>query len=113
MSGTTATGPPVDLKYKEAEYRALLGYLGIDEKDGSERLRMLREVSAEKLVEAISGVGIPLFNSLRDGNFFPRGFPTWWTQDEIMGSCEWIDDVMIGDGFLEVSSIPDDAYVDS
>lgn len=103
MSGTAATGPPVDLKYKEAEYRALLGYFGIDGRDGRERLSKLRNVSADKLVEAINGVGIPLFNSLRDEGFFSRGFPTWWSQDRIMSACDWVDDVMIGDGFLEVS----------
>ena len=100
MSGTAATGPPVDLKYKEAEYQALLEFCGIVGKDGSERSRKLREVSAENLVEAIDGVGIPLFNSLRDESFYSRGWPNWWTQDEIIGNCEWVDEVMIGDGFL-------------
>ena len=103
MSGTPATGPPVDLKYKEAEYRALLEYLEIEGKDGMERLGKLREVSAEKLVEAINGVGIPLFNSLRDNSFYTRGWPTWWTQDEIISDCEWVDEVVVGDAFFEVS----------
>jgi carboxylesterase type B len=43
MSGTPTTGPPLELKYKEAEYRALLRYRGIDE-DDPERLSKLREV---------------------------------------------------------------------
>lgn len=107
MSGTTATGPPVNLKYKEAEYRALLEYLRIEyggngEYDRKERLRKLREVSAEELVKAIDGVGIPLFNSLRDASFYTRGWPTWWTQDQIISDCDWVEEVMIGDGFLEV-----------
>jgi hypothetical protein len=106
MSGTPATGPPVDLKYKEAEYRALLEYLEIEGKDGIERLGKLRLVSAEKLVEAINGVGIPLFNSLRDDSFYTRGWPTWWTQDEIIGDCEWVDEVVVGDAFLRLASFP-------
>ena len=103
MSGTPATGPPIDLKYKEAEYVALLKYLGVEGKDGKERLEKLREISVEKVIEAINGVGIPLFNSLRDESFYTRGWPTWWTQDKIISNCEWVDEVMIGDAFSEVS----------
>jgi hypothetical protein len=111
MSGTPATGPPVDLKYKEAEYQALLGYCGIDygeegEEGSKERLRKLREVSAEKLVEAIMVLGIPLFNSLGDEGFYTRGIPSWWTQDGIMSGCEWVDEIMTGDAFFEVRVDP-------
>jgi hypothetical protein len=101
MSGTTATGPPVELKYKEAEYRALLTYCGIDEND-PDRLTKLREVPVEKLVEAIQGVGIPLFKSLRDDQFFTRGFPSWYTENELIGNCDWVDEIVIGDTFFEV-----------
>lgn len=57
MSGTLATGPPLELNYKEAEYRALPRYCGIDE-DDPERLNKLREVPVEKVVAAARGLGI-------------------------------------------------------
>lgn len=105
MSGTAATGPPVELKYKEAEYLALLRYCGIDEKD-PERLGKLRDVPVGKLVEAIDGVGIPLFKSLRSKDFFTRGFPSWYTEDELIRDCDWVDEIVIGDGFFEVLACP-------
>lgn len=95
----------MEVDFMEVQYRALLAYCGIEyEVGGEERLRKLRYVSAEKLIEAIDGLGITQFNSLRDEGFYTRGFPTWWTQDEMIGSCEWVDKVMIGDAFLEVCS---------
>jgi carboxylesterase type B len=100
QSATTATGPPVELKYKEAEYEALLRYCGIG-LDDPKRLQRLREVPVSKLIEAIDGIFIPLFNSLRHESFFPRGYPTWWTEDELIGNCEWVDEVVIGDAFYE------------
>lgn len=93
-SGTVATGPLAELKYKEAEYLALLKYCGIDEKDIN-RLEKLRGAPVEKLVEAVNGVEIPLFNSLRDEGFFTRGFPTYFTEDELIRGCEWVDEIVI------------------
>ena len=114
MSGVPVTVPPIDLKYKELEYIALLKYCGISE-DDSERLKKLREIPVEKLIEAVGGVGIPMFNGLRDGSFFPKGSPTYWSEDDLIGNCEWVDEVMIGDAFLEVSqffSSVHDRYID-
>lgn len=102
MSGSPATGPPVELKYKEAEYMALLKYLEIDYSD-PERLQKLRNVPISRLVDAIDGVGIVIFSALREERLFPRGSPNWWNQDEIIGGCEWVDSVIIGDCFYEVN----------
>jgi len=75
QSGTTATGPPIDLKYKEAEYLALLQYCGISV-DDPERLSKLRQIPVDQLVESINALSIPLFHMLKDESFFTRGFPT-------------------------------------
>jgi hypothetical protein len=101
MSGTTATGPPVDLKHKEAEYLAVLGYCGISAED-PERLKKPRDVPVEKLVDVIDGVGVPLFNSLKNEDFYTRGFPTWHNEGELIGNCDWVDEIVIGDEFYEV-----------
>ncbi|KAH8597396.1 Alpha/Beta hydrolase protein [Bisporella sp. PMI_857] len=100
MSGTTATAPPVDLALKEVEYLALLQYLDIDVAD-PERLRKLREIPVDLLVESLSKIHIPVFSGLKHDSFFTRGFPNWWTEDKLIGDCSWVDDVMIGDSFFE------------
>lgn len=108
MSGTMAAGPPVEMKYKETEYLALLKYCGIEEEDPKrlERLERLRGISAEKLVEAIKGVGIPLFRGLRDSEFWPKGFPSYYMEGDLIASCEWADEIIIGDSFFEVCYPP-------
>jgi carboxylesterase type B len=102
QSGTIATVPPVDLKHKEAEYRALLKYCGIAEND-PERLRKLREVPCKKLVEAIDPLGMSLFLSLWDENFFTRGLPDGWAEGELIAKCGWVDSVVLGDAYMEVN----------
>ena len=52
MSGLPATVPPLDLKYKEAEYCSLLKYCAIDQNNPA-RLEKLRKIPVEKLVDAI------------------------------------------------------------
>lgn len=101
MSGVPSTIPPAELKYKEAEYQALLKYLGI-ESDDPERLEKLRNVSSQKLVEAVRGVGLPFFTVYRNVGFFDRGFPTYFSEERLIGECEWVNEVMIGDGYFEV-----------
>lgn len=105
MSGTPATAPPLTLQDKEAEYRKLLLCCGIDEED-PRRLEKLRDVPIIDLVKTIAKLGIGQFHCFGDKNFFPRGIPTWFTQDEIMGSCDWVDQLMIGDAFMEVCLQP-------
>jgi carboxylesterase type B len=104
MSGLPATVPPLALTYKEAEYHALLTYCNIYATD-PKRLQKLREVPVEKLVDAIKGVGVFLHHSYRDEKFWPRGFPTYFTEDKLIGGCEWVNELIIGDAFYEVCSI--------
>ena len=101
MSGVPSTLPPLSLEYKEAEYRALLRFCGID-KNIPDRLAKLREVPVEKIVEASTGVGVLLHRGFRDVNFWPNGFPTYWSEDELIAGCPWVDEVVIGDCFYEV-----------
>ncbi|PVH81523.1 alpha/beta-hydrolase [Cadophora sp. DSE1049] len=117
LSGTTAACPPVAMKYKEAEYLELLRYCSIDEED-PDRLNKLRDVPVELLVDAIKGVGIPLFRSYRDEGFWPDGFPGYFTEGKLIAGCEWVDEIIIGDSFFEGSflmntmrSVPRDAFI--
>lgn len=105
MSGLPATVPTLDLKYKEAEYFSLLKYCAIEQNDPA-RLEKLRKIPVEKLVDAIQGVGVFLHHSYRDEKFWPKGFPTYFTEDELIGGCEWVNEVVIGDAFFEASTSP-------
>ena len=102
MSGLPASVPPLELKFKEAEYRALLKYCGIDEED-PRRLQKLREMPVQKLIDAIQGTGVFFHHSYQDEKFWPRGSPTYFTEDELIGGCEWVGEIVIGDAFFEVS----------
>lgn len=105
QSGTTATVPPAALGDKEAEYKSLLKFLGINH-DDKDRLEKLRAVPAEKLVEANNGVGVPIHRPFADqeykGAFFSRGVPDWWTENKLLNDCDWVDEVIIGEDFFEV-----------
>lgn len=60
----------------------------------------------EKVVDAIQGVGVFLHRSYRDEKLWPKGFPTYFTEDELIGGCEWLNEVIIGDAFFEASTSP-------
>lgn len=110
MSGVPSSVPPIDLKYKELEYLALLKRCGIGENE-PDRLNKLRDVPVNKLVEAITEVGIPCFNGLKDEKLFPKGIPTYWSENELVAQCEWVEEVIIGDTFWEASYICFDLIV--
>ncbi|KAH8813305.1 Alpha/Beta hydrolase protein [Xylogone sp. PMI_703] len=104
QSGTTATVCGGNAKEKEAEYKALLKYLQIDYND-KHRLEKLRSVPSQRLVDAINDVGIPvhrpIFDSQYEKSFFSRGEPDWWIGDQIIETCDWVEEVIIGDTFFE------------
>jgi carboxylesterase type B len=104
MSGLPSTLSPINLRHKEAEYRALLGFCGINEED-PDRLQKLKDVPAEKLVQSIMAVGMPMFHIYQDESFFSRGFPTYFTENELLAGCEWVDEIVIGDCFYEVGPL--------
>jgi hypothetical protein len=56
----------------------------------------------KKLVDAVHGVGVFLHHSYQDENFWPRGFPTYFTEDELIGGFDWVYEIVIGDAFYEV-----------
>jgi hypothetical protein len=56
----------------------------------------------EKVIAAARGLGIPVHHGYRDEKVWPRGFPTYFTENELIGGFEWVDEIIIGDGFFEV-----------
>lgn len=98
MSGSPTTLPPTTLETKEKEYMELLDHCGI-KKDSEGRLDALRNVPIEKLVELASPKG--MMNTTHDSNFFPEMLNGKNVSD-LVAKCEWVDEIIIGDSFLEV-----------
>jgi len=45
---------------------------------------------------------IPVHHGYRDEKVWPRGFLTYFTENELIGGCEWVDEIIIRNGFFEV-----------
>ncbi|KAI1616874.1 Alpha/Beta hydrolase protein [Exophiala viscosa] len=95
----------MSLQEKEAEYQGLLKQFKITGATASERLEKLRQIPAEALVqypgahillvaEDAPGVKIPQ-------PLFARGPVTYTSQMSLIQSCEWLEDIILGDDFLE------------
>ena len=93
------------------QYERLLEVLGIEER-GAEGLEKLRKVDVEKVVEAasdkMSGEGY-LWAPVEDPEWFGNraGF-TWDQVPELLGQCEWVQDVLMGVTGFEVSALVPD-----
>ncbi|KAF9693327.1 hypothetical protein EKO04_008672 [Ascochyta lentis] len=100
MSGVI--GPvtaPVSVGQAEERYEALLAKVGIRE-EGEVGLERLRSLDVEKLVAAASELtdeGSTLL-SVRDEAWFgvDADQVTWDRIPELMGKCEWVDDIVLG-----------------
>jgi hypothetical protein len=90
--------PPRTLERKEEEYLELLQHCGIDEKDPG-RLEALRKAPVEKFVELATTKG--MISHVVDFNFWPIT-PTGLNQGDLIRNCSWVEEVIIGDSFLEV-----------
>lgn len=103
QSGTILGHMPFE--QKEMEYQGLLKTFNITGSTASERLEQIRQIPAEALikypgahifllVDDIPGLRIPK-------PLFPRGPATYTSQTALIRSCEWLEDLIIGDDFWE------------
>ena len=106
MSGvigpTTAPSLPEDANKM---YNLFLKSLGIKE-EGKAGLERLRELEAQKLVEASAQVfsGGSMWLSVQDEQWFGKnaGSVTWDRIPELIGNCEWVDEIVLGTTAFEV-----------
>jgi carboxylesterase type B len=95
----------VPFEVKEAEYQTMLKHLGIDKQTAPERLDALRQVDTQTLlmlpgchmtpyVDPVPGVST-------EASLFSRGTPTVLDQMDLIATCDWLGDVIIGDDFWE------------
>ncbi|MCJ1296497.1 hypothetical protein MMC34_008063 [Xylographa carneopallida] len=102
QSGNNGTVEQWKMEQYEEVYQRLLNYLGIHADTGSERLQLLRDVPAARLVDAIRELKASPFHPYMgaEGAFCPMQ-PNYGNQNEIMPKCDWIGDVMLGDCTFE------------
>jgi carboxylesterase type B len=105
MSGVIGTTTaPMPVEKAEKLYETFLGKLGIEER-GDAGLKALREVDVEKIVEAsaeLSDSG-SMWLSVQDEEWFGDvGAVTWDMIPELIGKCEWIEEIVLGTTSFEV-----------
>jgi hypothetical protein len=91
----------VSLEQREEEYLRLLDFCGIEREDET-RLEKLRRVPVEKLVEGVQGIGVFSTPPVAEEGFFDRGVPDWFTEGELIGGCEWVEEIVVGENLYEV-----------
>lgn len=106
MSGIIgAATAPVAVAEAEERYEAFLAKLGIEER-GEEGLKKLRGVDVDLLIQASAEMGEQggMWLSVRDEEWFGPGAEsvTWDRIPELIGKCEWVNDVMLGCTGFEV-----------
>lgn len=93
------------LKTKEQEYQDLLKHLNINEATGKDRLKALRAVHADELVKCpgthLTPYVGPIPGVAPEDNVFSRGPATLTNFAELIATCEWLGDLVIGDDFWE------------
>ncbi|CAH0020338.1 unnamed protein product [Clonostachys rhizophaga] len=95
----------VAFEVKEAEYQAMLKHLGIDKETAPERLDALRQIDAQTLLmlpgcHMTPYVG-PVPGVSTEASLFSRGTPTVLDQMDLIATCDWLGDIIIGDDFWE------------
>jgi hypothetical protein len=96
---------PCSVQDAEKRYDSFLAKLGIQER-GDEGLQKLREVDVDLLVKASAEMGEEggMWLSVRDSSWFGEGAEsvTWDRIPELIGKCEWVNDVVLGCTSFEV-----------
>lgn len=86
-------------------YNLFLERLGIKEQ-GEAGLERLRELEAQKLAEASAQVfsGGSMWLSVQDQRWFGKhaGSVSWDRIPELIGNCEWVDEIVLGTTSFEV-----------
>lgn len=96
---------------KEAEYQGLLKQFNITGSTATERLEKLRQIPAEALVK-YPGAHLMLVTDDAPGidlpePLFERGPVTYTSQMGLIQSCEWLEDIILGDDLLEGHALRD------
>jgi carboxylesterase type B len=105
QSGVACTLNPLSLEEYDRSYRKLLGLLDIPVDDPlEERLKKLRSVPWEKFIHSYEHLdnGYPAFPAV-EGWFWREPIDAK-NGNKLLAKCEWVDEVMIGDCLVEVTT---------
>lgn len=107
MSGVISPSmAPFTVGEAKTIYEKLVETLGI-EGSGDDVIEKLRELEVEKIVDATSEITDKggQFTFVEDANWFGHEETVTWDRiPELLGKCEWIDEIVLGTTGFEVSS---------
>ncbi|KAF1851559.1 alpha/beta-hydrolase [Cucurbitaria berberidis CBS 394.84] len=100
MSGIIGpTSAPASVKVAGQMYETFLAKFDIQEQ-GEAALNQLRELGIEKIVDATAELSDEgwMWLSVQDQEWFGKdtGIVTWDRVPELIGKCEWVDDIVLG-----------------
>lgn len=95
----------IPIEVKEVEYQAMLKHFDIQGSSASERLSSLRNIDAQALVQIPAIHLIPYMGPVPGveptNSLFSKGPATVFSQFELIATCDWLRDLMIGEDFWE------------
>ena len=106
MSGVLGpTTAPTSVEEAEQQYETFLAKLEIQENGGA-ALARLRKVDVQKIVEASAELGDDglMWLAVQNQEWFGKdaGTVTWDRVPELIGKCEWVEEVILGTTSFEV-----------
>ncbi|KIW18746.1 hypothetical protein PV08_03035 [Exophiala spinifera] len=103
QSGTVLGHAPFELK--ELEYQGLLKTFNVTGSTPQERLEQIRQIPADQLIKYPGAHIFPFVDDIPDLHvrqpLFARGPVTYTSQTALIQSCEWLEELVIGDDFWE------------
>lgn len=103
MSGVIAsTLTPAPIPEANSLYEKLVQAIGIEER-GEAALEKLRGLEVQKIVDASSKISNEgdMWSFVEDETWFGKEKVTWDRISELIGRCEWIDEIMLGNTGFE------------
>ena len=95
----------MSFEVKEEEYQATLKHFKIEGATSRERLNALREVDVQELIQLPGSHMTPYVDDIpgisQENSLFARGRMAVATQANLIATCEWLGDLVIGDVFWE------------
>lgn len=110
MSGVIGPATaPATVEEAERVYEVFLARLGVEER-GEAGLQRVREMQVQRLVEVASELSEEglMWLSVQDEAWFGEdaALVTWDRIPELLGKCEWVNDIVLGTTSFEVYNLP-------
>ena len=103
MGGTPLLLKPLPSQVAESIYASAVDRLGLSAMTVEERIKALKETTAEDLLAATAN--LPLLPVIdRELITVPATFSQWSFKEKLLSGTDWCESIMIGDCEMDVSS---------